>query len=337
MTALRNHDLRRRMKNKLGLLLGGGQPQTQLHQKQEGRRPLRSSFVQGASWSRNVLLEGKNYVFEGYIFDHSLLVVTFDHAQGNFKTPALFRAGYASNFLRKRRCSHLSIKAKTKDWYQGEGLSDVLKELRENGFFHRFDRVVTYGVSMGGFAAIAFADQVNADTVLALSPQTTLNRELVGWETRFPMARKLDWSGPNNDAVGKSLKARRVICVYDPMNKQDALHIARLTQPNLIPVSAPFLGHGIALPLAKMSALKPLVAFAFDEAPSLAPYYQKLRRRRATKRYYTQMLKMPRVLRSEAMLGALQASMEDAGFSFEKALAKTKKSALGEQTKARGL
>ena len=46
-------------------------------------------------------------------------------------------------------------------------------------------RVMTYGSSMGGYAALRFARALRADAILALSPQYSIDPAVVPWEDRW--------------------------------------------------------------------------------------------------------------------------------------------------------
>ncbi len=276
-----------------------------------------------AHWAHHLLYDTGRYVLDGYIYGTGTLVITFENAQGDFSETDLFRHGWGAKLFRAQKVSHIAVKPKAGDWYQAPCLSPALAKLRAAGLFDQFDNIVTYGTSMGGFAAIAFADQVQATTVLALSPQTTLNRDLVPWEKRFPVARKQTWMGDNNDAVGKSLHAKRVLCVYDMHHPLDRAHVARLDQPNLHHINTPFQGHGIAIPLVKLKAAKPLLAYALGETEDLTPFYAALRGRKAQERYFKQIAGKDRVKTSDAFTKIIKRERKKAGFNAAASKAKT--------------
>ncbi len=276
-----------------------------------------------AHWAHHLLFDTGRYVLDGYIYDADTLVITFENAQGEFSETDVFRHGWGAKLFRAQRVSHIAVKPKAGDWYQAPCLSPALAQLRASGLFSQFRNVVTYGTSMGGFAAIAFADQVQATTVLALSPQTTLNRDLVPWEDRFPVARQQDWTGSNNDAIGKSLSAKRVLCVYDTHHALDRAHVARLNQPNLHHISTPFQGHGIAIPLVKLKAAKPLLAYALGQTDDLTPFYAALRGRRSQERYFKQLVKKDRVKSSTVFSQIVKKERKKAGFNAAASKAKT--------------
>lgn len=192
-------------------------------------------------WSQHVFISTPNYTIEGHIYDTRSLVITFENAGAtNHDDP--FRLGWGAKRFRTSKTSHICIKPKAADWYQHPDLAQAFTTLRDTGFFAQFRHRLTYGGSMGGFAALAYADLVQATTVLALNPQSTLAPDLAGWDKRFPQARAQDWSGPYKDAAGLARTPTLVLVAYDPFTPLDAKHIARLDQPALTLLRAPFWG-----------------------------------------------------------------------------------------------
>ncbi|MEX3314052.1 hypothetical protein [Sulfitobacter sp. PS-8MA] len=156
--------------------------------------------AEAAEICQNYVIETENYFLEGYIFNFDLLVVTFESAGGSDPRPDKFRAGWASIPLRKRKISSLCIKPKRVDWYTRPDLASIFKEIRSH--FRKFRRVVTYGYSMGGFGALTFADLIGADEVHAIAPQSTLRRDIIPEDDRFPRSRNWSFDGLFGDAVG---------------------------------------------------------------------------------------------------------------------------------------
>lgn len=56
-----------------------------------------------------------------------------------------------------------------------------------------FPERLGYGGSMGGGAAGSFAELLNLDRLLLLNLITTLNKDIVPWETRFQKYASLNW------------------------------------------------------------------------------------------------------------------------------------------------
>ena len=82
----------------------------------------------------------------------STLIVTFDNMKS--RDMPVPRYPWAYQFVAKQGHSHLGIMMKRRnDWFRHRQLCDFFDELRDSGFFERFDNVVFYGSSMGGYGA----------------------------------------------------------------------------------------------------------------------------------------------------------------------------------------
>ncbi|MFN3845754.1 MAG: hypothetical protein ACK4RZ_08020, partial [Paracoccaceae bacterium] len=149
--------------------------------------------------------------------DHSVLfiprsdtlVVTFDNldiAMGKRED----RRPWGFGFIEKQGWSMLGVMANGWTWYRDPWVWQQFDDLRDTGFFKRFKRVVFYGASMGGYAACAFVAACPGADVVAISPQSTLDKALVPWETRYHTAWGRDYSGPYGDAAQVSAAAGQV-------------------------------------------------------------------------------------------------------------------------------
>lgn len=186
------------------------------------------------------------------------LVVSFDNLS-DAGHPGYDKEAWASAFCRYNNWSHLGVFTQDPSWFRSAPLIAFLEKLRDEGFFRRFENVAFCGTSMGGFAALAFAPLAPGCTVIAFSPQTTLIRERVPWETRFKKADLQDWSLPYSDAAESVAVAGKVYLVHDPFHINDTRQIARLEGKNLVPLRAPGLGHRTALALSRLDVLKPVM------------------------------------------------------------------------------
>jgi len=108
------------------------------------------------------------------------LVVSFDNLS-SVRDPALDRGPWGYEFVRKAGWSQLGILAFRPDWFRDPALFAYLEGLRDSGFFARFRDVAFMGTSMGGYGACAFSSLAPGCTVIAFSPQSTLDERLVPW------------------------------------------------------------------------------------------------------------------------------------------------------------
>ena len=176
-------------------------------------------------------------------------------------------------------------------WYREPWVYDQFDDLRDSGFFDRFERVVFYGASMGGYAACAFSPAAPGCEVFAISPQSTVDKAVVPWETRYKTVWGRDFTGPYGDAAEVSEAAKRVSILYDPYEPLDAQHAARFTGDNVRHLRAPLLGHRLGSSLNQMGILNPIVLGALNGTLTEAEFHRLLRARKSSPRYQRELFK----------------------------------------------
>ena len=207
------------------------------------------------------------------------LLVTFDNLS-NVNDTSPDREPWAFKFARDTNVSHLGVMAHVADWYRDAELIARFEKLRDDGFFDGYDRVVFAGVSMGGYAAIAFGSLVPGAHVMSVNPQSTLDTRLVPWETRYEGGRRQDWTLPLSDAAELTGGLGRVNIFYDPYHALDKQHVNRFEGDNIRVFNCRYSVHKTAVFLRKIDALKPVMhSVLFDELTE-AEFYRLYRGRR---------------------------------------------------------
>ncbi|MDM7458780.1 MAG: hypothetical protein P3W94_005390, partial [Paracoccus sp. (in: a-proteobacteria)] len=213
-----------------------------------------------------------------------VLVVTFDNLDIAM-TKRADRRPWGYEFIERQGWSMLGVLAGGWSWYREPWVAEQFLRLRDEGFFSTYRRVVFYGASMGGYAAAAFSAACPGADVVAISPQSTLDRKLVPWETRYRTAWGYDYSGPFGDAAQVSAEAARVTILYDPYERLDAAHAERFAQPNVVRLRCPLMGHRLGSSLSQMGILSPLITAALAGTLTESQFYRTLRARRNFPRY----------------------------------------------------
>lgn len=226
--------------------------------------------------------EGHSFLFMPR--DPDTLVVTFDNLDIAM-TKREDRRPWGYNFIQDQGWSMLGVLAGGWTWYREPWVCDQFDTLQQNGFFKKFRRVVFYGASMGGYAACAFAPAAPGCDVVAISPQSTVDRSIVPWETRYKTVWDRDFTGKYGDAAEVSRAAHRVSILYDPYEPLDAQHAARFQHPNVQHLRAPLLGHRLGSALNQMGILNPIILGALNGTLTPQDYYRLLRARRDLPRY----------------------------------------------------
>ena len=216
------------------------------------------------------------------------LLVTFDNLH-NVGDPRINRTLWAEKFAADQGWSFLGVFAQAPVWYRDPELIEMFEDLRENGFFASFDNVAFAGTSMGAFAALSFSSCAPGSTVLAFSPQSTLDETLVPWETRFAKGRAADWSLAFSDAAKEIATARDVQLYYDPFFEPDRKQVERLQGENVRHFKCFGFGHKSALVLNRMGHLKTVMKAGIEGSLAASDFYPMIRDRRNIRLYLTEM------------------------------------------------
>ncbi|EHK4101025.1 hypothetical protein JMM27_002981 [Escherichia coli] len=239
---------------------------------------------------------GKDFLsceLPGYFIDYipkegaTKLIFTFENADQPSR-PRLdaLREPWGGMWLHKLGYAVIGVKPKAVDWYRGKDLHEFFRSNYLRDLASKFDQVFLYGSSMGGFAAMTFADALPGATVIAFNPQSTLDPQLVPWETRYEEGRRQDWSGDFADARIGAYNAKSVYVAYDPLFSLDRKHIERLDQRNLICFKMPLVGHAVAMYMSEVKILSAFVEGAFAGTISTHECNQLARNRRKSPQYF---------------------------------------------------
>lgn len=212
------------------------------------------------------------------------LVISFDNLS-SAREDAIARDPWGYGFVAKNGWSQLGVLAFTPSWFRDKELINALERLAGMGFFKRFKSITMTGTSMGGYAACAFSALAPGCNVVAFSPQSTLNSDLVPWEYRFQAARKVDWNGKYADATQHVGQADKVWLIYDPNLEDDRQHIDRFTGGNIYRLKARRSGHKTALTLRRANILGSIVSAAVRGDLTTAGFYNQYRNVRHARWY----------------------------------------------------
>ncbi len=210
-------------------------------------------------------------------------VVTFDSFT-DLRT--LDRPGFAEEFLRTRGIDAIHIIPRDNDWYQYPEMTQAMAAVR--AVSETYARVVTYGSSMGAYAAIRLAGLAGAHVVFALSPQFSIDRSVVRWERRW-----MESSASFRDVWERRLPFPEVgeaYVFYDP-DSLDRRHIAPLTKLfkfTAVPVAGG--GHPVTGYLAEIGLLQEAILEACHGPLNLNAFASALRDRRKLSAQYHLML-----------------------------------------------
>jgi hypothetical protein len=187
--------------------------------------------------------------------DH--LVITFS----NLATRADKVRFWGDKPLRHLGIPALGIVARRPHWFVDGVMQGALEAALPRMQGHT-DRVA-YGFSMGAYGAIRHARRLGVRTVIAFSPQWTIDPAAMAGQPQ-PFAAHFQ----AEDHAGMELTtfpvAARLYLLHDPQDRVDAWHAARVAEriPQTVRISIPFVGHGSMRPFTSTPAMGALIEAA---------------------------------------------------------------------------
>ena len=183
----------------------------------------------------------------------SICVVTFSSLTDD---PRLDRPGFGEAMLKRNGIAAIHVINGTNVWYQYPEFPDALQTIAAAAAGHA--RIITYGSSMGGYAAIRFAGAIGAGTAIAISPQYSVSPQLAPFETRWRvLTRNIRFI---HELAEPASGAVEPIVFYDPRDP-DAEHFRLIARayPRTKGVRLPHAGHPAGAFLSETGLLVPAV------------------------------------------------------------------------------
>ena len=206
-------------------------------------------------------LAGREDGVEGGLESGGIVVFTSYHANAA-KRGLLEFAASASN-RGARHC--IFVTDRRQGWFQGRDFSSaVLRAVSEYVARHRLTRLMTVGVSMGGYGAMSYAAEIGADCALAFAPQYCPRPETFPADLRWAEARARipEFSRPSlNETLGSQIQ---YTLLHGRWNAEDSLHWQAFAQGAKIDhFLADRSSHDVIDPLRGAGVLYPIVDAAW--------------------------------------------------------------------------
>lgn len=211
------------------------------------------------------LFEGRDLALDVYDGGHAVSIVTFESRNKYISAtkPSRFGPGFGRGRFAPLGFNEYLVKRSRNHWYQTAEMRTVAEIInsRTSG-----TRVITYGSSMGGFAAINFASMLNADQFIALSPLHDVSPGNEAGDRRWSESALLDF--PHNRISAGDCRHAQGYVFYHHAGLDD-VHAQLLKRDTLATlVAVEYGGHPCSFFLNDAYGLKRLVAeigtHAFD-------------------------------------------------------------------------
>lgn len=215
------------------------------------------------------------------------LVISFEPGGWVVELPDKNQHAWAQNLVAQAGWDGLFILPKVMNWYQSPELWDFFKSMKKTGFLGGYRRIVMYGNSMGGFAALLFARLAGAHRVVALHPRSTLNNKVLPWPSEFSKQLSYNKTGPRADALHGLMPGIEVMIFVDPFHRRDKRHADRIAalhrDTELIRV--PFAVHLVPQLLKNMGILSDVAQKAIGGRLDPKLFYKSIRARKEDEKY----------------------------------------------------
>ncbi|WP_342075430.1 phosphoadenosine phosphosulfate reductase [Yoonia sp. SS1-5] len=222
--------------------------------------------------------------FAGFLEAGNKLLVTFENVEDiRAHNPDAEPRGFA--YARHDGWSHLAIFSMSRSWFRDRAVYDFFDRLSDDAFFEDFETVVFHGANECGYAAAAFSVVAPGATVIALSPQATLDASVAGWDHRYRAHRRLDFQSRYGYAPDMVEGADAVFIAYDPHEPMDAIHAGLFRNSNVALMPAPLLGRQLARSFDRMGIHDVMIKLAMDGSLDKKRFAQLLRARRYDEPY----------------------------------------------------
>lgn len=164
---------------------------------------------------------------------------------------------FADTPLKKLGLSTIGFMAKRGNWFPKKSV--LLASEKTLPIVSRYTKNIMYGGSMGGYAALKYSKLLQADVVISLCPQWSIdpiecNGNKSGYESYFE---------PSMTGMGiiKNDLAGKLFAFYDPRHSNDSFHMRNIRQLGfpIEVIHVPHSGHHITTVLAGTTPISELI------------------------------------------------------------------------------
>lgn len=229
------------------------------------------------------LFTGRDLALDYYDGGSETSIVTFE-ARNKYLSatdPGPFEKGYGRGVFAKLGFNEFLVKRSRNHWYQTDEIEEVIGIINARA---KGTSVITYGGSMGGMAAISFANQLGAKNFIALSPLYDIeaggevNDDRWGSESHI-----LDFKH-NHIRTGRCRQSTGfVFYCTNNIDREHAACIQRMTSGTLIPLE--YGDHPVSFFVNDTYRLKRLVSEIANGEFDVGNFYEVVHQKSALTHY----------------------------------------------------
>lgn len=190
----------------------------------------------------------------------SYLLITFGYngmtADGSYY--------WGQSFSEKMNLSVLGFVAKTSNWYPKEAMNKAIASCYS--CIKPFSKRITYGGSMGGYAALKYSQALGANASISIAPQFSIEPNIVGdFEKKYTefYVKKIH----RYMSIRKSDMALTSIVLFDPNHHADSNHanLIKKAAKRVNLIEMPLTGHATAQVLANTRHVYSIIEAAVND------------------------------------------------------------------------
>ncbi|MBL8322358.1 MAG: hypothetical protein JNJ93_08820, partial [Acinetobacter sp.] len=187
----------------------------------------------------------------------------------------------AEKSLHKFDFNVIGIMPKQKSWFPERSIAAMLDSIQP--VIAPFQRRIAYGGSMGGYAAIKYSNLLDAQRVVAMVPQYSIDPDDVE-DTRYNMFYQPELNGSMQIKPEDVSPEREYIVVFDPYYAADRVHVEHLKPviPHAHLLHLPYTGHDAIAVLASSELVHDFLRHPFEASY----FYRKMRQVKKNSKFY---------------------------------------------------
>lgn len=209
--------------------------------------------------SVSILFEDEEIKVLWHPGESEFLIVTF----GDLVTLANKDRFFADAPVKKLALNCIGFMAKRPNWFPNASVAKALDAISH--ITSKFETVVNYGGSMGGYAALKYSCRLRASSVIAFCPQWTIDKKECSGEN--PGYQKYFDTYMNDMSITKHDVSGNAFIFYDPSHKIDLFHATRILElsDSIHPILMRSTDHHVTTVMAGTSHLYDLIKHAKDD------------------------------------------------------------------------
>lgn len=199
-----------------------------------------------------------------YQGDSDFLLITFGNS--NFRSNGTSFWGQA--VVEKTKVTTIGFVAKRPNWYPQSDMQKALLAIAP--ILDKYKNIVTYGASMGAYAAIKYSSMLRCNVSLAFSPQYSIDPTFVGkFDRRF--TKFFDKGRDSKCTINADDIAGKICIFFDPFFSVDRLNVDLIENEkssNIAKIKCYMTGHDTIRMFNSTEKFKSLITYALNKSIS---------------------------------------------------------------------